>query len=208
MFVTNNVLNIFYSNISLFQRYPCAIFIVCKANTLFFHINIAFKSIKFYFGQKLFLYKQHFMGYFKLKILTSFFLPSLLLISSCCIFNTDPPDLRITGQSYPSTVNANQRFDLTFTVGNFSSGDCDAEKTNQGVVNLKLTNRITGAIQVNNTETLDPLDYNETQVFNFSVIIGPENAGTYDLLFTVDPNNTTGDSDRNNNTQTGIIVVN
>lgn len=133
---------------------------------------------------------------------------SLLMISSCCIFQSDPPDLRITGQNYPSTVNANQNFDLTFIVGNFSNGDCDAEASTQGVVNLKLINRVTGAIQVNNTETLNPLSNNSTQTFIFSVIIGPENAGTYDLVFVVDPNNTTGDIDRNNNTQTGTIVVN
>lgn len=133
---------------------------------------------------------------------------TLLSVSSCCIFDTDPPDLRITGQNYPSTVNANQRFDLSFIVGNFSSGDCDAESSTQGVVNLKLTNRVTGVIQVNNTETLNALSNNSTQTFNFSVIIGPENAGTYDLVFVVDPNNTTGDTDRNNNTQTGTIVVN
>lgn len=107
------------------------------------------------------------MNKLKLKIFNSFVLPTLLLISSCCIFNTDPPDLRITGQNYPSTVNSNQTFRLTFTVGNFSSGDCDAEKSTQGVVNLKLTNRATSAIQVNNTETLNPLDNGATQEFNF-----------------------------------------
>lgn len=144
----------------------------------------------------------------KIKNLSYFIFINLILISSCCIFNTDPPDLRITGQNYPSTVNANQRFDLTFTVGNFSSGDCDAEKTTQSVVNLKLTNRTTGALQVNDTQTLNPLDNNDTQNFDFSVIIGPEGAGTYDMVFTVDPNNTSGDADRNNNTQTGTIVVN
>ncbi|HMQ67804.1 MAG TPA: CARDB domain-containing protein [Ignavibacteria bacterium] len=133
---------------------------------------------------------------------------SLLLISSCCIFQSDPPDLRITGQNYPGTVNANQRFDLEFIVGNFSSGDCDAETSSQGVVNLKLINRATGVVQVNDTETLNGLSNNSNQMFTFSVVIGPEGTGTYDLIFVVDPNNTTGDTDRNNNTQTGTIVVN
>lgn len=138
----------------------------------------------------------------------SFVFLSLLLMSSCCIFTSDPPDLRITGQNYPSTVNANQNFDLEFIVGNFSSGDCDAETTSQGVVNLKLINRATGFVQVNDTETLNDLSNNSTQIFKFSVIIGPEGIGTYDMIFVVDPNNTTGDTDRNNNTQTGTIVVN
>ncbi|MCB0727863.1 MAG: hypothetical protein KDD00_10390 [Ignavibacteriae bacterium] len=132
---------------------------------------------------------------------------SLLLISSCCIFQSDPPDLRITGQNYPGTVSANQSFDLEFIVGNFSTGDCDAETSSQGVVNLKLTNRATGLVQVNDTETLNDLSNNSNQIFKFTVVIGPEGIGTYDLVFVVDPNNTTGDSDRNNNTQTGTIVV-
>lgn len=132
----------------------------------------------------------------------------ILLISSCCIFNTDPPDLRIIGQNYPSTVNANQRFDVYFNVGNFSNGDCDADKSSQGIVNLKLIHRETGYLQVNNSETLNPLDFNQTQSFTFSIIIGPEGIGTYDMTFVVDPNNTTGDADRNNNTFTGVIVVN
>ncbi len=144
----------------------------------------------------------------KLRILNKFFLPGLLFISSCCIFSTDPPDLRITGQNYPSQVSANQRFNLTFSVGNFSNGDCNAEKTSQGVVNLKLINQVTGAVQVNNDQVLNPLDFNATQTFDFSVIIGPENAGTYNMIFIVDPNNTSGDANRNNNTQTGIIIVN
>ncbi|MBK8550189.1 MAG: hypothetical protein IPL53_03685 [Ignavibacteria bacterium] len=143
----------------------------------------------------------------KSKSLYSLFF-SLLLISSCCVFKTDPPDLRITGQNYPSSVNANQRFNLLFTVGNFSSGDCDADNTTQGVVNLKMTNQLTGAVQVNNNQTLNPLANNSTQSFDFSVIIGPENAGTYDMVFTVDPNNTTGSVNTTNNTQTGVIVVN
>ncbi|MBP9192748.1 MAG: hypothetical protein KBF96_09375 [Ignavibacteria bacterium] len=144
----------------------------------------------------------------KFYLTRSFVFSALLFASSCCIFNTDPADLRITGQNYPSTVNANQRFELSFIVGNFSSGDCDAETTNQGVVNLKLKNRATGFIQVNDTETLNDLSNNSTQTFNFSVIIGPEGIGTYDMVFVVDPNNTTGDTDKNNNTQTGTIVVN
>lgn len=49
---------------------------------------------------------------------------------------------------------------------------------------------------------------NQTQSFTFSIIIGPEGAGTYDMTFVEDPNNTTGDGDRNNNTFTGVIVVN
>lgn len=133
---------------------------------------------------------------------------SLLFISSCCIFKTDPPDLRITGQNYPSTVNANQRFELTYTVGNFSSGDCDADNTTQSIVNLKMINQTTGAVQVNNNQTLNALSNNSTQAFTFSVIIGPENAGTYNVIFTVDPNNTSGSVNTNNNTNTGVIIVN
>ncbi len=141
------------------------------------------------------------------KFYSSLFL-FLLMISSCCIFKTDPPDLRITGQNYPSTVNANQRFDLFYTVGNFSSGDCDADNTTQSIVNLKMINQVTGAIQVNNSQTLNSLSNNSTQSFTFSVIIGPENAGTYNVIFTVDPNNTSGSVNTNNNTNTGVIVVN
>lgn len=147
---------------------------------------------------------------FRLKIKTfySTIFFSLLIISSCCIFKTDPPDLRITGQNYPSSVNANQRFDLFYTVGNFSSGDCDADNTSQSIVNLKMINQVTGAIQVNNNQTLNSLSNNSTQSFTFSVIIGPENAGTYNVIFTVDPNNTSGSVNTNNNTNTGVIVVN
>ena len=132
---------------------------------------------------------------------------SLLFVSSCCIFKTDTPELRITSQNFPSTVNANQRFDLFFTVGNFSTGDCDAETTSQSIVNLKMTNRATGVVQVNDNETLNELSDNSTQNFDFSVIIGPEGIGTYDMVFTVDPNNTSGSVNTANNTVTGTIVV-
>lgn len=130
----------------------------------------------------------------------------LLIISSCCIFESSPPDLRITDQDFPSTANVNQSFELSFTIGNhtedFLSSDCDAEKSTQGSVNLKMVNRKTGHLQVDNTQTLNPLEYNSSQTFTFGVIIGPEGAGIYDMTFLVTNFYIHG------NTSTGVIVVN
>jgi len=130
----------------------------------------------------------------------------LINISACCIFKTDNPDLRIIGQNFPSVVSVSQTFHPTFTVGNYSDGDCDAATTTQSIVTLRMVNRATGFLQVNNTYTLNSLEHNATQVFNnISVNIGT--SGTYDLTFTVDPNHTSGEVNQNNNTITGTIIV-
>lgn len=141
-----------------------------------------------------------------LKISSLLILLFTFTISSCCLFETDNPDLRIVGQNFPAQVSVNQTFHPQFTVGNYSDGDCDAARTSQSIVNLKMVNQATGFVQVNNNYTLNPLDNNATQVFNeISVNIGT--AGTYDLTFTVDPNNTSGEKNQNNNKITGIIIV-
>lgn len=130
-----------------------------------------------------------------------------LNLYSCCVFQTDPPDLRLISQSFPSQVRTGQRFDLKFTVGNYSNTDCSAETTKQGVVNLKMI-RDSVIVQVNNTETLNDLEDSKTQEFNFSVLIeGAGVTGAYELIFTIDPNNTTGDAYRDNNVFRSTVIV-
>lgn len=136
---------------------------------------------------------------------------SLLVLAfnfySCCAFKTDPPDLRLTSQSFPSQVRNGQRFDLRFTVGNYSNTDCDAETTKQGVVNLKMI-RDSVVTQVNNTETLNGLEDSQAQDFFFSVLIEGQGVnGLYELVFTIDPNNTTGDAYRDNNVFKSTVTV-
>jgi len=141
-----------------------------------------------------------------LKIIYFFFFIFFLNFSACCIFKTDNPDLRIIGQNFPAVVSVNQTFFPTFTVGNYSDGECEAAATTQSIVNLRMVNRASGNVQVNNSYTLNPLANNATQVFNnISVTIGT--AGTYDLTFTVDPNHVSGEVNQNNNTVTGSIIV-
>lgn len=140
------------------------------------------------------------------KFFTAPFLFSLLLLSSCCIFKTDNPELRITSQSFPGSANANSTFTVSFTVANISSGECDAATSNTSSVNLKMVNRATGYLQVNNNTTLNQLSNEQFQTINNTVNIGTP--GTYDLTFTVDPNNTSGETNRNNNVFTGVIIIN
>lgn len=142
----------------------------------------------------------------QLKITSFLILLSVVSISGCCLFETDNPDLRIVGQNFPSQVGIGQTFHPTFTVGNYSDGDCAAAKTNQSIVNLKMTNRANGKIQVNNNYTLNALDNNATQIFN-NISVNIETPGTYDLTFTADPNNTSGEKNQNNNKITGVIIV-
>ncbi len=142
---------------------------------------------------------------FKL-IMMSITTVGLLNLNSCCLVNTNDPDLRNTGQNFPSSAGVNQRFGLSFTVGNFSTGECEAAATNQSSVNLRMINRESGHVQVNDPLTLNSLGDNASQNFVFSVIIGT--AGTYDLTFTVDPNNTSGEKVRTNNVYTGVVVIN
>ncbi|MDZ4710771.1 MAG: CARDB domain-containing protein [bacterium] len=125
--------------------------------------------------------------------------------SACCVFKTDNPDIRIIGQNFPSTAGVGRTFSLSFTVTNKSDGDCDASTTNVSSVNLKMVNRATNVPQVNNNVTMNALANDAQQVFPFTVNI--ETAGTYDMTFTVDPNNTSGEVNRNNNTFTGVIIV-
>jgi len=142
----------------------------------------------------------------RLKIIYSFSFIFFINISACCIFKTDNPDLRIVGQNFPSSVGVGQPFHPTFTVGNYSDGECDAATTTQSIATLRMVNRATGFLQVNNTYTLISLEHNATQVFNnISVNIGT--AGTYDLTFTIDPNHTSGEVNHNNNIVTGTIIV-
>ncbi|MBL8006692.1 MAG: hypothetical protein JNJ56_04125 [Ignavibacteria bacterium] len=146
---------------------------------------------------------------FKIKAVHALIFILFLNFSSCCVFSTDPPDLRLTSQNFPSQVTAGQRFDLTFTVGNYSNTDCNAETTSQSIVNLKMIKQSNNFLQVNNTETLNALENDQTQIFNFSVLIEGENVtGAYNLIFTIDPNNTSGDAYRDNNVYTATITVN
>lgn len=144
----------------------------------------------------------------RLNFIYAFAFVIFINISSCCIFETDDPDLRIVGQSYPPVVNNGQEFQLDFTVGNYSNGDCSAEETTQSIVNLKMINRETGYVQVNNTTTLNPLENDATQKFTFYVTIKGQGVnGIYDLIFTADPNNTTNDNYDSNNIYTGTVTV-
>lgn len=127
-------------------------------------------------------------------------------LSSCCITKNDPPDLKQTAQEFPSTAGVNQTFTLRFTVQNFSSGDCGADRSKQCQVELRMVNRATGYLQVNNFSNMNELDNNATQQFTFTVTIGT--AGTYDLSFIIDPFNTSGDAVRENNTYTSVVVIN
>jgi len=127
-------------------------------------------------------------------------------LSSCCITKNDPPDLKQTAQEFPSTAGVNQTFTLRFTVQNFSSGDCGADRSKQCQVELRMVNRATGYLQVNNFYNMNELDNNATQQFTFTVTIGT--AGTYDLSFIIDPFNTSGDAVRENNTYTSVVVIN
>ena len=141
----------------------------------------------------------------KSKAAVSLSLIFFINIYSCCVFKTDTPDLRITGQNFPASASVNQTFNLSFTVANISDGECDAEKTNSSLVNLRMINRQSGHVQVNNTATLNQLENNQAQTTPFSVNIGT--AGTYDLTFIVDPNNTSGQANRNNDTLRGVVLI-
>ncbi|MBK8984075.1 MAG: hypothetical protein IPM38_17600 [Ignavibacteria bacterium] len=140
--------------------------------------------------------------YFLSLTLFAFFLQ----LTSCCITKNDPPDLKQTAQEFPSTAGVNQSFTLRFTVQNFSSGECGADRSRNCVVELKMVDRATGHVQVNNFSDMNELDNNETQQFTFTVTIGT--AGTYDLSFIIDPYNTSGDAVRDNNTYTSVVIIN
>ena len=108
---------------------------------------------------------------YKLKIIYLLIFFSLINLYSCCIFKTDDPDLRITGQNFPSQVRVSETFYPTFTVGNFSNGDCDAARTSQSIVNLRMVNRESGTTQVNNNYTLNSLDNNEVQISVYKDVV-------------------------------------
>lgn len=123
--------------------------------------------------------------------------------------NGAKPDLKLTSQNFPSSVPVNQSFQLTFTVVNNSTDECTAETTTDCQVNLKLVKRGTGQVQVNNFENLDGLADKQTKLFTFTVVIGPDpGPGTYDLTFTIDPDNRSNDAVRENNVFTSVIIVN
>lgn len=145
----------------------------------------------------------------KLIILFVNFIGILLIIqiSACCIGKDDSADLVQTAQEFPANVNTNETFTLRFTVQNQSTGDCSANRTNDGTVQLKMVNRATpNEFQVNDFQNLNPLDNNATQVFTFTVNIGT--AGTYDLTFIIDVNNSTGAVNSENNVYTSTVIVN
>lgn len=178
-----------------------------KFNRLIIPLHCKYKAKILFYFKKFRTFKSMFKKIlFKLTssaVLLFFFIN----VYSCCAFKTDPPDLRLTSQSFPSQVRNGQRFDLRFTVGNFSNTDCDAETTKQGVVNLKMI-KDSIVTQVNNTETLNNLEDSQTQEFFFSVLIEGQGVnGLYELIFVIDPNNTTGDAYRENNTFRSTVTV-
>lgn len=136
---------------------------------------------------------------------------SSLTLNSCdsnCS-NGGKPDLKLVSQNFPSAATVNQTFQLTFTVANNSTDECTAETTTDCQVNLKLVKRETGQVQVNNFENLDGLSDKQTKIFTFNVVIGPDpGPGTYDLTFTIDPDNRSNDAVRENNVFTSVVIVN
>jgi len=140
----------------------------------------------------------------------------LLIITSLTLNSCDSncsngakPDLKLTSQNFPSAATVNQTFQLTFTVANNSTDECTAETTTDCQVNLKLVKRETGQVQVNNFENLDELADKQTKIFTFNVVIGPDpGPGTYDLTFTIDPDNRSNDAVRENNVFTSVVIVN
>ncbi|MCY7361817.1 MAG: hypothetical protein LH629_07095, partial [Ignavibacteria bacterium] len=87
----------------------------------------------------------------ELKVLQFIAFVIFLNVSSCCVFKTDPADLRISSQTFPSQVTVGQRFNVSFTVGNYSNTDCNSEATTQSIVNLKMRKQSNQFLQVNNT---------------------------------------------------------
>jgi hypothetical protein len=150
-----------------------------------------------------------------MKPIKSLFAVSLILIifsfyscdSNCS--NGGKPDLKLTSQNFPSSAQVDQSFQLTFTVANNSTDECTAETTTDCQVNLKLVKRETQQVQVNNFENLDRLADKQSKLFTFNVVIGPNpGPGTYDLTFTIDPDNRSNDAVRENNVFTSVIIVN
>lgn len=125
-------------------------------------------------------------------------------ISSCCMFKKDTPDLRIVWNAYPANALSNLAFDVNFTVANFPSGDCDAEMTSQGLVNLKMI-KGESLVDFDENQVLNSLHSDGRQNFTFTVVL--RTATTYHMIFTVDPENKTGDSNNGNNTFKADIIV-
>ena len=140
----------------------------------------------------------------------------IILFSSTTFYSCDSncsnggkPDLKLVSQNFPSSAQVNQSFQLTFTVANNSTDECRAETTTDCQVNLKLVKRETGQVQVNNFENLDELADKQSKIFTFNVVIGPNpGPGTYDLTFTIDPDNRSNDAVRENNVFTSVVIVN
>ncbi|MBK6507807.1 MAG: hypothetical protein IPG02_19670 [Ignavibacteria bacterium] len=123
--------------------------------------------------------------------------------------NGGKPDLKLTSQNFPSSAQVDQNIQLTFTVANNSTDECTADNTTDCQVNLKLVKRETQQVQVNNFDNLDALADKQTKLFTFNVVIGPNpGPGTYDLTFTIDPDNRSNDAVRENNVFTSVIIVN
>ncbi len=148
--------------------------------------------------------------------LIKFFSAITLIIASFSFYSCDSncsnggkPDLKLTSQNFPSSAQVNQSFQLTFTVANNSTDECTADNTTDCQVNLKLVKRETQQVQVNNFENLDALADKQSKLFTFNVVIGPNpGPGTYDLTFTIDPDNRSNDAVRENNVFTSVIIVN
>ncbi len=139
------------------------------------------------------------------KILSAIFITVILSgISSCCIFKNDSPDLKVAWATYSDTAIINQPFEVKFSVGNFATGDCDAETTNQTLVNLKMI-RGESLVDYDENQVLNSLYSDGRQNFTFTVNL--RYLTTYHMIFTVDPENKSGDSNNGNNTYTADILV-
>lgn len=144
------------------------------------------------------------------------FLSISLILASFSFYSCDSncsnggkPDLKLTSQNFPSSAQVNQSFQLTFTVANNSTDECTADNTTDCQVNLKLVKRETQQVQVNNFDNLDALADKQSKLFTFNVVIGPNpGPGTYDLTFTIDPDNRSNDAVRENNVFTSVVIVN
>ena len=114
------------------------------------------------------------------------------------MFNGDPPDL-IFDMEYdliPNEGTAGQWYSPIVTVKNVSRGDCHAETTDEGAVNLKIRNDSSVVVFDKNKELISLPD-GATYTIGFDAII--EIPGIYELIFTIDKYNSTGDAYKANN---------
>lgn len=132
----------------------------------------------------------------------------LLNVNSCCLLFSESQDLVADGHNYPDQVENGRRFFLEFYVENPNNWTCDDYVARYVSVNFKMIKRSNGYQQVFNTASIDTLRYNTRQTVKFDVLIeGAGVNGIYDVTFTVDPDRSQEDANRDNNVDTGTIEV-